>query len=45
MQLTRLVLRLLSLLVPYAVRPRWREEWTAEMSHAPGWLLDGRIGV
>ena len=30
----RLLLRLLSLLVPYAVRPRWREEWLGEIEHA-----------
>jgi putative ABC transport system permease protein len=32
--MTRLLLRLISLLVPHALRPRWREEWTAEMNHA-----------
>jgi putative ABC transport system permease protein len=30
MQLTRLTLRLISLLVPSAVRPRRREEWLGE---------------
>jgi len=30
----RILLCLVSLLVPHAVRPRWREEWLAEMSHA-----------
>ena len=32
--MTRVLLRLISLLVPHAVRPRWREEWLAEMNHA-----------
>jgi hypothetical protein len=32
--MTRLLLRLISLLVPSALRPRWREEWLAEMNHA-----------
>jgi hypothetical protein len=30
----RLWLRLISLLLPSAARPRWREEWQAEMNHA-----------
>ena len=34
MKLTRILLRLISLLVPAAVRPRWREEWLAEINHA-----------
>lgn len=34
--MTRILLRLISLLVPHAVRPRWREEWRAEMDHAAG---------
>jgi predicted permease len=32
--MTRAVLRLISWLVPHALRPRWHEEWTAEMNHA-----------
>lgn len=32
--MTPLLLRLISLLVPHAARPRWREEWLAETNHA-----------
>jgi predicted permease len=32
--MTRLLFQLISLLVPSTVRPRWREEWMAEMNHA-----------
>jgi putative ABC transport system permease protein len=34
MRLIRTALRLISLLVPAAARPRWREEWLAEINHA-----------
>ena len=30
----RVLLRLVALFVPPAARPRWREEWLAEMNHA-----------
>ena len=32
--MTRVLLRLISLLVPHVGRPRWREEWLAELDHA-----------
>jgi predicted permease len=32
--MSRMLIRVISLLVPYALRPRWREEWLAEMDHA-----------
>jgi predicted permease len=34
MRLIRTALHLISLLVPAAARPRWREEWLAELNHA-----------
>jgi predicted permease len=34
MRLLRTALRLISLVVPAVARPRWREEWLAELSHA-----------
>jgi putative ABC transport system permease protein len=34
MPLTRFALSLISLLVPPGLRPRWREEWQAELNHA-----------
>ena len=34
MPLFRVAIRVISLVVPSAFRPRWREEWMAEMNHA-----------
>jgi putative ABC transport system permease protein len=45
--MTRILVRLISLLVPSAVRPRWREEWHAEMNHARsrGRSVRNRLGM
>jgi predicted permease len=47
MRFIRAALRLVSLIVPAAVRPRWREEWHAEMNHARarGRSLRDRLGM
>jgi putative ABC transport system permease protein len=47
MRLIPIALRFVSLLVPTAVRPRWREEWQAEIDHAVGRGLSirGRIAM
>ena len=39
----RILLRLIALLVPRSQRPRWREEWLAEIEHG-GWrMLTGAL--
>jgi putative ABC transport system permease protein len=43
--MTRILLRLIAFLVPQAVRPRWREEWRAEMDHAVRRGLSARARV
>lgn len=42
MMLGRFLVRVCALLVPGALRPRWREEWLAELKASRGSLLDHR---
>jgi ABC-type sulfate transport system permease subunit len=39
----RILLSLLSLLVPGSERPRWREEWRAELQHGRWTMLFGAV--
>lgn len=42
MMLGRFLIRVCALLVPGSLRPRWREEWLAELEASRGSLLDRR---